>query len=540
VLLLLVTFAVTITLAVVGKRAADKNLTAYHKLLGWNAAYAAQSYTEQLSQTIPSLVLWILSDQNATDPLTVDVSRLRPKQFDKYHETWLRELCDCDPKAQVLYNYAYDYKTDQLVSDGNLNKAQQARIKRALTDSLAGLREGWKFNVSPGRWSADDGILLSAVRQEPRDTLDKRLYAVGIAVRPTLMQSIIWDGEKFNLAQPVTSDDTVRKTNRYAVALRTRSSETIYQHGTASQFAQTNSIESALGGLEVKVAIAPDELESVAGMSKPSLPSQFLVGLLLLAGLLIMASLFLTKQQGALAQARTDFVTNVSHELRTPLAQIRMFAETLLLGRVRNDTERRRSLEIIDQEAKRLTALVDNVLTHARGERGISRVNPTETALAPSVRETLDAFARLPRSMNVDFRMEVEDRLMAMVDLEAFNRILNNLLDNAVKYGPSGQRVNVGLAMFEQHARLWVDDEGPGIPARERERVFEPFFRSSLHAQSDVAGSGIGLAVVKELTGLLEGRVWAEGAPGGGARIVVEFPNAYLRPEEAAGSWAVA
>jgi signal transduction histidine kinase len=136
--------------------------------------------------------------------------------------------------------------------------------------------------------------------------------------------------------------------------------------------------------------------------------------------------------------------------------------------------------------------------------------------------------------------MEIEDRLMAMVDLEAFNRILSNLLDNAVKYGPAGQRVNVGLAMFEQHARLWVDDEGPGIPLRERDRIFEPFYRSSLHAQSGVAGSGIGLAVVKELTDLLEGRVWAEGAPGGGARIVVEFPNAYLRPEEAAGGWAVA
>ncbi|HSL71118.1 MAG TPA: HAMP domain-containing sensor histidine kinase, partial [Longimicrobiales bacterium] len=198
------------------------------------------------------------------------------------------------------------------------------------------------------------------------------------------------------------------------------------------------------------------------------------------------------------------------------------------------------SLEIIDQEAKRLTALVENVLHLARAERGVARVAPTETLIAPSIRETVSTFAQLPRSRNVEFRLELEDRLVASVDPGALHQIILNLLDNAVKYGPAGQRVGVGLAMFEQHARLWVDDEGPGIPARERERVFEPFYRAGYQTDSKVVGSGIGLAVVRELTALLRGRVWADDAPGGGARIVVEFPDAYLRAEEATGGWAVA
>ena len=217
-----------------------------------------------------------------------------------------------------------------------------------------------------------------------------------------------------------------------------------------------------------------------------------------------------------------------------------MFTETLLLGRTRNEAERKRSLEIIDQEAKRLTALVDNVLSLSRAERGGAQLAPAATELAPTIREVVETFSQLPRSRSVEIRAELEPRLVATVDANAFRQILLNLLDNAVKYGPAGQRIVVGLAMFEEHARLWVDDEGPGIPVRERERVFEPFYRSSLHTDSRVTGSGIGLAVVRELAVMLNGRAWAEQAPNAGARIIVEFPEAFLRAEEATGGWAVA
>ena len=124
---------------------------------------------------------------------------------------------------------------------------------------------------------------------------------------------------------------------------------------------------------------------------------------------------------------------------------------------------------------RRLTALVENVLQLGRGERGSLTLAPTATQLAPTIREVIESFAQLPRSRNVDFRQELESRLVATVDPSALRQILINLLDNAVKYGPSGQRVYVGLAMFEEHARLWVDDEGPGIPKAQRQRVFEAF-----------------------------------------------------------------
>jgi signal transduction histidine kinase len=105
-----------------------------------------------------------------------------------------------------------------------------------------------------------------------------------------------------------------------------------------------------------------------------------------------------------------------------------------------------------------------------------------------------------------------------------------NLVDNAVKYGPAGQTVTIGTAASGTSARVWVDDEGQGIPERERDRVFASFYRLDRHANSAVAGSGIGLYVVRELARLHGGDAWVERAPGGGARLVIEFPAAAPAP----------
>jgi signal transduction histidine kinase len=126
------------------------------------------------------------------------------------------------------------------------------------------------------------------------------------------------------------------------------------------------------------------------------------------------------------------------------------------------------------------------------------------------------------------------------VDPDAVRQILINLLDNAVKYGGSPQRVIVGLEAGNAVALLSVDDQGPGIPAADRERVFEHFQRLERDRQSAIAGTGIGLSVVKELVGRHGGRCWVTAGDRGGARFVVELPLAApeegLRKEQAGGS----
>src|SRR5262249_3174284 len=154
--------------AYVAKRAADRNQTAFHKMIRWNAAYAAQSYTDFMSNSISGLVGYILYEHGPKDALAIDASVIKPRTFDKDHTALLTSHCECTPAKQVLYNYAYDYKTKQLTTDRELSDPQLTRIKLVLNDSLAALREGWRFNVSLGSWSNDEPVLLNAVRVDAK------------------------------------------------------------------------------------------------------------------------------------------------------------------------------------------------------------------------------------------------------------------------------------------------------------------------------------------------------------------------------------
>ena len=199
---------------------------------------------------------------------------------------------------------------------------------------------------------------------------------------------------------------------------------------------------------------------------------------------------------------RTEFVSGVSHELRTPLAQIRWFAELLHLGKLRTDDERERSAGIIDQEARRLTYLVENVLNFSRAEKGTNRVSPAPAELDHEIREALELFAPLARAREMTIRATLGTNAMVLVDRDALRQILLNLLDNAVKYGPAGQTITVGSEIVGDRARIWVEDEGPGIPHDDRVRVWEPYVRLNRDAESATGGSGIGLSVVRELVPL--------------------------------------
>jgi signal transduction histidine kinase len=213
----------------------------------------------------------------------------------------------------------------------------------------------------------------------------------------------------------------------------------------------------------------------------------------------------------------------VSHELRTPLAQIRMFAEMLRLGWVRSDEERQRSVAIIDQEARRLTHLVENILQFSRAERSAPRVSLESLELNSLVDEVVDAFAPLARTRGVTVRtVHGEGKgTVALADRDALKQVLLNLLDNALKYGPSGQTITAGTGMADGRAQIWVDDQGVGIPARDKARIWEPFRRLDRAVEAGISGNGIGLAVVRELMLAQGGGVLVQDAPGGGARFVV-------------------
>ncbi|HXJ29271.1 MAG TPA: HAMP domain-containing sensor histidine kinase, partial [Gemmatimonadales bacterium] len=295
----------------------------------------------------------------------------------------------------------------------------------------------------------------------------------------------------------------------------------------ASSITAHDTLGSYFANLSVDVSLRPEIAGKlvIGGLPRSRMP--LLVTLLLLTAALIVIAMIQLRRESELSALRTQFVSGVSHELRTPLAQIRMFAETLVLGRVRSDDERRRSLEIIDQEARRLTHLVENLLHFSRSERQSVRVAPVPTLLGPCVRGMVESFTPLAETRRVRLLTSLPDGVVASVDESALRQMLLNLLDNAVKYGPEGQTVTVGLdPVRNERTRLWVQDQGPGVPPGDRERIWEQFWRLERDRGSAIAGTGIGLSVVRELATLHRGRVWVESAPGGGARFVLELPAA--------------
>jgi signal transduction histidine kinase len=295
----------------------------------------------------------------------------------------------------------------------------------------------------------------------------------------------------------------------------------------AVPFADT--YRAVLDGWEVRAAVDPAYAREliIGGLPRTRLP--LLLGLMALAAGLVAVALRQVRREKELARLRSEFVSRVSHELRTPLTQIRMFAETLLLKRVRSVAEEEKALRVIDRESRRLSHLVENILQFSRGERGDLRLSPRPRLLEPFVEELVEEVR--PLADRVNLALDLEPGLEASVDGDALRQVLLNLLDNALKYGPAGQTVTVGLgAAGPRRLRLWVEDQGPGVPESQRERIWERFHRLERDRRSAVAGTGIGLAVVRDLVRQHGGEVWVEaahrwGREARGARFIVELPR---------------
>ena len=201
-----------------------------------------------------------------------------------------------------------------------------------------------------------------------------------------------------------------------------------------------------------------------------------------------------------------------------------MFTETLLFDRIRSTEEHRRSLEIIDREARRLTQLVENILQFSRMDRKIGSLSKVKCELAPLIQEIVEDFEFLMNGSETQIELRLSSGLAANVDSDALRQIVINLLDNAVKYGRKKQRVILGLEARDGMAYLFVDDEGPGVPVADRKRIFERFQRLERDRQSAIAGTGIGLSVVHDLVTRHGGQCSVTTGDRGGAKFVVELP----------------
>jgi signal transduction histidine kinase len=226
-----------------------------------------------------------------------------------------------------------------------------------------------------------------------------------------------------------------------------------------------------------------------------------------------------------LARLKSDFVANVSHELRTPLALIRLYAETLELGRLNAKEKYQEYFRIIREESERLTALINNILDFSRIDAGRKEYEFQETNLAELVHATLDSYRFQIQQNGFGFEENISSDIPPVkVDREAIARSLLNLVNNALKYSKDHKYIGVSLYRVNGSVNLEVRDRGIGIPANEHEKIFEKFYRCGDPLVHNVKGSGLGLSLVRHIARAHGGDVLVESAPDKGSKFTIALP----------------
>ncbi len=236
-------------------------------------------------------------------------------------------------------------------------------------------------------------------------------------------------------------------------------------------------------------------------------------------------------KQVALARLKSDFVSNVSHELRTPLALIRLYAETLELGRINTGEKKHEYYSIIRKESERLTALINNILDFSRIEAGRKEYDFRETDIAELVRNTLDSYRYQIEQQGFALEEQIDSSIPPVrVDREAIARALVNLVNNALKYSDRDKFLGVKLYRANSVLKLEVVDRGIGIDRNEQARIFEKFYRTCDPLVHNTKGSGLGLSLVQHITHAHGGEVEVESTPGRGSKFTLTLPLAGSQP----------
>jgi two-component system phosphate regulon sensor histidine kinase PhoR len=228
-----------------------------------------------------------------------------------------------------------------------------------------------------------------------------------------------------------------------------------------------------------------------------------------------------------LETVRTDFVANVSHELRTPVTAITMAVETLLDGALREPDMAEEFLQVVERHARRMREIIDDLLDLARFESKSFRLNVAPASAGIIAQQTAALFAQRAEKRGSTIVVRPAEELPpALLDRRAFEQVLSNLLDNALKYAGEGAHIDVTLRREGRELVATVADDGPGIPEAHLGRIFERFYRVDAGRSRDVGGTGLGLSIIKHLVELMQGTISASSLLGEGTCFTVRLPLA--------------
>ena len=432
---------------------------------------------------------------------------------------------------------------DSLFTASAAIRCQQCPPKlRGSANAVVRVNAGEPFDMklSPTGWSASDSAQLRAIARHLRDSSGNAL-ALGMtdSLGPRLIPRTVSGDERVLLVQMARSDSgvpialyaltvsalsidsvltrTLERTVLLPAAIThglptdsllqididTPAGERVFSSagvGPLSRYASNEAMRGTPTGLVVRATLTQRARSVVGEISARNLALGQPYVMLALVILLSIATVWQVRRQMELQRARADFIAGVSHELQAPVTIISAYTETLMMERVRDTAERHRFLAIVLREAERLGRLVDNVLRFAAAEK-----DPPSLTLGPvDLREVADQvcaeFEPVARARGTTVLFIADSPAPTLGDRDALRQVVFNLLDNAVKYGGHAQTIVVTVSKTDDECVLTVDDQGPGIPAVHRERVFERFVRlASALDENPQTGSGIGLSIVRSL-----------------------------------------
>lgn len=442
---------------------------------------------------------------------------------------------------EVRYVFGYDAATAELETSG---EAPGSEERSRLLGALRGLHPSCGANhmvafgriASLGRSAATPAEEWSGLVQTDARGATRRVYGLRLdeaAAAKAYFVPLIDPADGCECVKELLPEGLSSLADfRRAVSFALIDGQGRVVHRTGPTFEGAVSVTKPLSaglpfpGWSVAVSIDPALVRPLlpyGGRGAPWLAVTLLGALALGSAALAIHSL---RKDTELGRLRQDFVSNVSHELKTPLARIRLFNELLLGGRQADPARRARYRQVIDRECRRLTFLLDNVLDFSRLARGARRDQRAWLDMRWVVEEALESFRAASDEGRFTLSTRIENVPPVLGSAEELSRVLINLLDNAVKYSPEGGPVEVRLDAQDGFVRLAVEDRGLGIPEGERHRIFEEFYRVETGDAQPVAGSGLGLALVRRTVEAHSGSVSVESGVGVGSTFTVRLPVA--------------
>jgi signal transduction histidine kinase len=545
--LLLASIGVTAVAGVGAVRVARSNRTVADRALREYASFAAWSYGQHLEDALRTMAQEAIGAVNHGEAL--HTSPRVPTASDLPHYLPWNDRCYCHrplygPVPETFFGFEVGHGALESAINTHPDPREGWEVDRPLVDPpppdlftaytsrdrilvLRTLRErareqserehGYTYLVLP----LERGPRLLAYTLMPTSRGDTMVY--GAQYTPAAVAKVM--GWMMDDSEILPESFRAGRENRDLITVTVTAPDggTFFASDTMAPSAPsaTARLSARYGSLVVHATIRPDQVGSllVGGLPRSRLP--FLLGLLLLAAALMVVAVAQLRREAELARLRAEWIASVSHELRTPLAQIRLYQDTIRLGRARTAEDHAWALAQVDRETTRLSHLVEKVLSFSRFGRDVGPA-PQPADLAAEAHRIVEEFRPLAASRQATIETAIEQVPPVPLRRDALRHILLNLLDNAVKYGPTGQTVQVTVHREDGHVMLAVADHGPGVPHHERAAVWRAFARGTTGA--DQGGSGIGLTIVREVAGQHGGRAWVEDAPGGGARFVVALP----------------